>query len=230
MSGPIAARLPGDRLHLQHGPIDLIIGADGDKDTAFAAAQARFETILTELMDEWPVLRSVPTQTLPQGEAARLMMHLSPGVQYSAAIANHAGAPLGKVRITSGDAIGGIATSGRHGRSFSLGIADSVTVLARSAAEADVAATLIGNAVDLPGHPAIKRTPANALSDMTDLGDQPVVTSVGPLSERDTLKALTAGMRRAQDYLAKGLISGASLHLNGETRTVNMPIGVLADA
>ena len=47
----------------------------------------------------------------------------------------------------------GIATSGWRGRSFSLGIADAVTVLAATAAEADAAATMIANAVDLPGHP-----------------------------------------------------------------------------
>jgi len=44
----------------------------------------------------------------------------------------------------------GIATSGWRGRSFSLGIADSVTVLARTAAMADAAATIIANAVDVP--------------------------------------------------------------------------------
>ena len=46
---PLATLLPcGTRLHLQHGPIDLVIGADGDRDTAFTAAQARFETVLDE--------------------------------------------------------------------------------------------------------------------------------------------------------------------------------------
>ena len=49
----------------------------------------------------------------------------------------------------------GVATSGWRGRSFSLGIADAVTVLARTGAAADAAATIIANAVDLPGHPAV---------------------------------------------------------------------------
>ena len=53
----------------------------------------------------------------------------------------------------------GIATSGRHGRSFSLGIADAVTVLARTASQADAAATIIANAVDLPGHPGHRPLP-----------------------------------------------------------------------
>ena len=65
----------------------------------------------------------------------------------------------GGLRITAGSGIGGVATSGRHGRSFSLGIADAVTVLARDAATADAAATLIANAVDCDS-PAVRRAPA----------------------------------------------------------------------
>ena len=66
----------------------------------------------------------------------------------------------------------GVATSGWRGRSFSLGIADAVTVLAATAAAADAAATIIANAVDLPGHPAIARRPASELEDDSDLGDR----------------------------------------------------------
>ena len=74
--------------------------------------------------------------------------------------------------------IGGIATSGARGRSFSLGIADSVTVLARDAATADAAATLIANAVDIDS-PAIMRRPARELDPDSDLGDRLVTVSVG---------------------------------------------------
>jgi hypothetical protein len=56
----------------------------------------------------------------------------------------------GAIEITHDMPVRGVATSGRHGRSFSLGIADSVTVLGATAAIADAAATLIANAVDLP--------------------------------------------------------------------------------
>jgi hypothetical protein len=47
---PQDARLlpDGRRLHLQHGPIDLIIGAEGAREVAFAAARVRFETLLKE--------------------------------------------------------------------------------------------------------------------------------------------------------------------------------------
>ena len=43
----------------------------------------------------------------------------------------------GTITLDSDMGLGGIATSGAHGRSFSLGVADSVTVLAKTAAMAD---------------------------------------------------------------------------------------------
>ena len=90
-------------------------------------------------------------------------------------------ADAGRVAIEAADQVRGIATSGRHGRSLSFGIANSVTVLAKSAAMADTAATLIANAVDLPGHPAVERRPASSLRDDSDLGERLVVTGVGDL-------------------------------------------------
>src|SRR5258708_14478124 len=84
--------------------------------------------------------------------------------------------------IDADDVARGVATSGRHGRSFSLGIADSVTVLARTASQADAAATVIANAVDLPGHPAITRRRASDLQPDSDLGARLVTRDVGRLS------------------------------------------------
>jgi ApbE superfamily uncharacterized protein (UPF0280 family) len=121
----------------------------------------------------------------------------------------------GSLRIRHGDGVGGIATSGARGRSFSLGIADSVTVLAADAATADVAGTLVANAVDLD-HPAVVRRPASALDPDSDLGDLPVTVSVGWLPRSAVLAALEAGRRRALGYLARGLIVDAVLMLQGE--------------
>ncbi|MFX7144802.1 hypothetical protein ABTI11_20165, partial [Acinetobacter baumannii] len=78
-----------------------------------------------------------------------------------------------------------IATSDRHGRSFSRGIADAVTVLAKTASQADAAATIIANNVDLPGHPAIQRVPANELQPDSDLGSRLVTRAVGTLTEQE---------------------------------------------
>jgi ApbE superfamily uncharacterized protein (UPF0280 family) len=125
----------------------------------------------------------------------------------------------GRLHIRHGDGVGGIATSGARGRSFSLGIADSVTVLAADAATADVAATLIANAVDID-HSAIVRQPASALDPDSDLGDRLVTVSVGELPRRAVLAALEAGRKRAADYLARGLIVDAALMLQAETTSL----------
>jgi hypothetical protein len=118
--------------------------------------------------------------------------------------------------------IRGIATSGRHGRSFSLGIADAVTVLARDAPAADAAATLIANAVDIDD-PAIVRRPARDLDPDSDLGNLPVTVDVGPLTPAQIAAALDAGVARAEAMRRAGLIEAALLTLAGEWRSVGMP-------
>jgi len=122
--------------------------------------------------------------------------------------------------IHADDPARGVATSGRHGRSFSLGIADAVTVLARTASQADAAATIIANAVDLPGHPAILRCPAHDLQPDSDLGARLVTRGVGELSGCEVEDALEAGADSARKLLAAGLIDGAALRLHGEMITV----------
>lgn len=258
-----AALLPdGRRLHLNHGPIDLIVEADApSRQAAYAAAIARFDGLLEELVAELPDLRRPAGEAVLQGSVARAMLaavaphlpvfvtpmaavagavadavlaamaqavpdlakahvnnggdiafHLRGGESVTAAMAG------GALTIGAGDRWRGVATSGWRGRSHSLGIADAVTVIAPSAAAADAAATLIANAVDLPGHPAIARMPACALAPDSDLGDRPVTVDVGPLSPPEVAAALEAGLRRAETMRQRGLIGGAFLTLNGSSR------------
>ncbi len=108
----------------------------------------------------------------------------------------------------------GVATSGWQGRSFSLGIADSVTVLAQTAAQADVAATLIANAVNIDD-PRIQRRPADSLRDDTDLGARLVTVDVPPLQERLVQQALELGLDCAREMQARGLIHAAFLCCQG---------------
>ncbi len=267
---PTARFLPdGKRLHLQHGPIDLVIGAEGERRRAFRAARSRFQTVLEELLAELPALRRpvTPDVPLPEGAVAKRMhaavwphsalfvtrmasvagavadeilaamqarskltrayvnnggdiaLYLSPGTNFKLAMRDHLGRDLGVVKVSDKDKIGGVATSGRYGRSLSMGIADSVTTLARNAAEADAAATLIANAVDLPDHPAISRQPAREVSDDTDLDERPVVTSCDALSAKDCAAALCRGHARAAIFKSRSLIAEAGLFLQGHSRT-----------
>ena len=117
-----------------------------------------------------------------------------------------------------------MATSGRHGRSFSLGIADAVTVLAADAARADAAATLIANAVDLPGHPAIARVAASELEPDNDLGSRLVTAEVGRLSADEVAQALAAGVEEAERMRADGLIAAAVLCLDDQVAAVASPV------
>jgi uncharacterized protein len=273
---PQIAGLPDGRLHLQDGPIDLIIGADGseaDVRRAYQAAIERFTGLLDQLCRELPELRAAahPTCCRLQGVVARRMHRavapfaadafITPMAAVAGAVAEeilaamlsvakldrayvnnggdialhlteHATFSVGvmdrpdvqgvmrMMTVRSTDAARGIATSGRHGRSFSLGIADAATVLARTAAQADAAATMIANAVDLPGHPSITRQAASDLQPDSDLGHRLVTREVGPLSAAEVAAALDAGEGRAQALLASGLIEGCVLQLGGALRVV----------
>jgi ApbE superfamily uncharacterized protein (UPF0280 family) len=127
------------------------------------------------------------------------------------------GHPIGTTSIEFAHPVRGIATSGWRGRSFSLGIADAVTVLADTAAMADAAATIVANAVDLPGHPAIGRVPAGDLAPDSDLGARQVTQAVGGLSPDEIHEALSAGVQIAESLRRVGLIRAAALSMQGET-------------
>lgn len=257
----------GRRLHLNHGPIDLIVESFGpDRDGTYRQACRRFETLLQELAAELPQLRSplsqnpVLTGTVGQrmlcairpfqdrfvtpmaavaGAVADEMLnvmvsgrdeqkayvnnggdvafHLDGSERFDVDIASW---PSGRISVCAADPVRGVATSGWRGRSFSLGIADSVTVVARNAAAADVAATLIANEVDLPGHSAISRTPASELAPDSDLRDRPVTTGVGSLTSTETGRALDNGARYATTLHGAGHIAGAVLMLNDAIRWI----------
>ncbi|MEE9335444.1 MAG: UPF0280 family protein [Granulosicoccaceae bacterium] len=128
----------------------------------------------------------------------------------------HDGVIVSKANILSDSGIHGIATSGWRGRSHSLGIADSVTVLACNAAVADAAATLIANAVDLPNHPMIKRTTATQLNPDSDLGDRMVTVDVGALTLAETQSALDSGKKLAHQMIDSNQIIGVYGRLNSE--------------
>lgn len=272
--------LPGQRWHFQHGPIDIVIGADGEASAVHAAHEAawlRFTTVLDELVCELPELRQpVGDRCGLAGPVARRMwqacqpyrtgfvtpmaavagsvaqeliehyarpgvqrawvnnggdvaLHLSPGesirvglfadlARFDAAAAVLPLQPDGHMTVHATLPVRGVATSGWRGRSFSLGIADSVTVLARTAAQADVAATLIANAVNVPDA-RIERRPANELRHDTDLGDRPVTFHVPPLDQATVLRAVRAGQRMARELLASDLIWSAIIVCQGWSAT-----------
>jgi uncharacterized protein len=198
--------------------------ADGFITPMAAVAGAVAEEILGAM------LRNAQLARAYVNNGGDIALHLADGEQFAVGLAERPGRPglMRTMTIAHDDPTRGVATSGRHGRSFSLGIADAVTVLARTAAQADAAATIIANAVDLPGHPLVLRCPAHDLQPDSDLGARPVTRDVGELSAAEIEDALEAGGDCARKLLAAGLIDGAALRLQDEmtivaTRGFEMP-------
>jgi ApbE superfamily uncharacterized protein (UPF0280 family) len=178
-----------------------------------AVAGAVAEEILAAMVAAAPLDRAYVNN------GGDIALHLAPGEAFTIGMVDRPDRPalLGTTHLAAEDAARGIATSGWRGRSFSLGIADAVTVLAGTASQADAAATIIGNAVDLPGHPSVMRLPARTLQPDSDLGDRLVTRHVAALSGDDRAAALAAGTACAERLIARGLILGAAMHLQGET-------------
>ena len=148
-----------------------------------------------------------------------IAVHLTPGETLRLGIVGELFRPTidGTAELTFEEPVRGVATSGWRGRSLSFGVADAVTVLAKNAAAADVAATLIANAVNVD-HPAIERAPARDMDDQSDLGDRLVTVGVGDLDHATVDAALAAGYATAKRMEGAGLIAGAVLVLKKEMR------------
>ncbi len=269
------------RWHFNHGPIDIVAEAHGDRYAVAAAhdaAWARFAHVLDELVHELPLLRLPVTDKMrPRGVVARRMwdacaafaptfitpmaavagavaqeliafyqrpgierawvnnggdiaVHLAPGQTARVGVyadlarfdwrdANGLVDTDGQFELRADQPVRGVATSGWRGRSFSLGIADSVTVLAATAAQADAAATVIANAVDVDNE-AIRRVPASERKDNSDLGDTLVTVDVPPLPPAQVRSALDAGAVCARVLQKGGLAWAALLVCQGQWRLV----------
>ena len=134
------ALLPdGRRLHLQHGPIDIVAEAFGEAaelDAAYRQAGARFATILDELVAELGLLRCPLRETRPAltGPVARRMLaacwphrvrFITPMAAVAGAVADEvltamtAGRRLSRAYVNNG---GDIAVLLSPGTSFSAGV------------------------------------------------------------------------------------------------------------
>ena len=269
--------LADGRLHLQHGPIDLLIDAKGDAHEvrqAYARAVDVFAPVLETLTDELEWLRAPLAADSPDvrfsGPVAQRMLAaiepyrgvlLTPMVAVAGAVADHVlqyvkqSAQLRRLAVNNGgdislalqedetyrigvvadpsslchaahvlidrkSGVGGIATSGWRGRSHSLGIADAVTVLASSAAAADVAATLIANAVDAPGATGVRRQAAAELTPDSDLRHHQVTVDVGDLDPVAIAFAIRSGVHMAEQFHTSGLVQAVYIQLKNEVAVV----------
>jgi len=140
--GASAALLADGRLHLQHGPIDLIIEAWGERaevDAAYRQAGARFADILEVLVQELPLLRTPLGDARPllRGPVARRMLaacwpyrasYITPMAAVAGSVADEilqamlANRVLSKAYVNNG---GDIALHLAQGSSLTLGVVNN---------------------------------------------------------------------------------------------------------
>jgi len=129
----VAVRLSDDRLHLQHGPIDLVILGTEDE---YRRAAARFGTVLEELVGELALLRAPVGKAYPlaRGAVARRMIaavwphraaFITPMAAVAGAVADEileAMQPSGKAYVNNG---GDIAVHLPRGETFAAAIVNN---------------------------------------------------------------------------------------------------------
>jgi len=132
----MARRLSDGRLHLQHGPIDLVIFGG---EAQYERAALRFRTVLDELVAELPLLRTPIGDAYPlaRGAIARRMIEavwphravfITPMAAVAGAVADEileAMQPSGKAYVNNG---GDIAIHVAEGETFTAGIVDNPLV------------------------------------------------------------------------------------------------------
>ena len=123
--------------------------------------------------------------------------------------------PTYLISIGSATRIGGVATSGLGGRSFTKGIASAATILSETASLSDAAATVVGNSTNAEDAD-IARSLAEEIYPDTDLVGEWVTTRVGKLSQEKIEEALNNGLSKAYSICQKGLIHGALVALQGK--------------
>ena len=142
-AGPSAAQLADGRLHLQHGPIDLIIEAWGERAEVAAAyrqAVERFSDILEVLVQELALLRAplIEAHPLLRGPVARRMLaacwpyrasYITPMAAVAGSVADEilqamlADRTLDKAYVNNG---GDIALHLADGSTLTLGVVNDV--------------------------------------------------------------------------------------------------------
>lgn len=109
----------------------------------------------------------------------------------------------------------GVATSGLEGRSLTRGVASAATVVAGSASLADAAATSLANSSYVEDETVVQK-PAEELDEHTDIPGTAVTVQAGPFSEETKALALERAMNKAKGLIAKGIIYGAYVAVDGQ--------------
>ena len=125
------------------------------------------------------------------------------------------------VTIADVDGIGGIATSGLGGRSFTRGVAEAVTTFAKTGALADALATQLANSSYIPS-PRVFVEKAGVVDPDIDIADLTVVIGKDTLTEEEAERSLAQIKKEALLQMEKGILLG--VHASVESRSFSLNI------
>ncbi|MEA4892322.1 MAG: hypothetical protein VB085_07140 [Peptococcaceae bacterium] len=128
------------------------------------------------------------------------------------------------VNIRAADGIGGIATSGLGGRSFTRGVAQGVSAFASRCILADALATHLANSSYIVSE-RVLTTKAGALDPLSDISDLEVVVGVDRLTDREVQLACENLLTEARRQQAKGNLSAMRARI--QDQRIDLPGGIL---
>lgn len=174
--------------------------------------------VMSDLLSDWLVSRGAAKVIVNNG--GDVALRLQEGGQTRVGVVNRI-ADRGishTVSLSWRDNVGGIATSGLGGRSFTQGIADAVTVFATNCRTADAFATSLANASCLDSL-RIKRALARELDPATDIPELLVTTFRGELTPEEIEQGLKQIVHKAEKAVSNSQIFGVIANIQGNRIT-----------
>lgn len=192
--------------------IKAVAATQDEKMTPMAAVAGAFADIIADFLVEHGATKVIVNN------GGDIAVRLKSGESIRVGISPQVGAkPTHFINVTADSKIGGIATSGLGGRSFTLGVANAVVILAKQATTADACATHIANSTNIDS-PAVTRCLAHTIDPYTDIPNLLVTTKLEKLQRYEVLTALDNGLSRVKQLKKEGLIYGAIIFVQDQMR------------
>ncbi len=177
---------------------------------------------MADLVADWLFARGAQRVSVNNG--GDVAIRLAPGQKLNLGIMSSlaAGQVDVVVPIKAEDGIGGVATSGLGGRSFTRGIAQGVSVFSSRCILADALATHLANTSYVPS-PRVLTAKAGVFDPQSDIRDLEVVAAVDRLTRREVRQALAQVEQEAFRQKHKGNLLAMTARVQDHMIQINMP-------
>ena len=171
----------------------------------YAGKEELFRAVVADTVADWLADQGAAVAVANNGGDVALRLAPGQSLRLRTVIDLRTGETSQPALIQAGAGIGGICTSGLGGRSFTRGIAESVTVFAARANVADALATHLANCSFIDS-PRVASTLAVNLDPQTDIPELEVVTATDILPEEELHRAITQVLEEAGRQYSAGLL------------------------